>query len=291
MKKFAIMMMALAVGCVACSHDDNPRDGNGGNNDDVITCRDSNAQSYDIYGKCEGSIAKYCDDKSGRYVEENCAKNTDGKNTCGKFELDGEYYFGCIEGNGGPGGNGGKPDDNHEGSCMGDDGKQYNIYGACSGSIARYCDNDGNFVKEDCSQNTDGRTTCGEFVDPTGKFYGCISPGGAANDCGSVTSNGVCVGNSLRYCASGSLVTESCPYKCAYTDQDYAACYERCGDVDSKGKCDGTSKVAYCGFAYNSPGHQDGDEVDVLVVLECKKGESCGEKINGEYDCLENSSN
>ncbi len=213
MKKFAIMMMALAVGCVACSHDDNPRDGNGGNKDDVITCRDSNAQSYDIYGKCEGSIAKYCDDKSGRYVEENCAKNTDGKNTCGKFELDGEYYFGCI------------------------------------------------------------------------------SSGGAANDCGSVTSNGVCVGNSLRYCASGSLVTESCPYKCAYTDQDYAGCYESCGVVDSKGKCDGTSKVAYCGYAYNSPGHQDGDEVDVLVVLECKKNESCGEGINGNYDCLENSSN
>lgn len=217
MKKMAIMMMVFAVGCVACSHDDNNRDENGGNNNNVITCRDSNAQSYDIYGKCDGNVAKYCDEKSGRYAEENCAANTNGKNVCGQFEVEGEKYFGCIKGNGGS--------------------------------------------------------------------------GGEANDCGSVTSNGVCVGNSLRYCESGSLVTKSCPFKCAYTDQDYADCYERCGDVDANGKCDGTSKVVYCGFAYNNPGHQDGDEVDILVELQCKKNESCGKKVNGEYDCLENSSN
>ena len=278
MKKMAIMMMVFAVGCVACSHDDN----------NVITCRDSNAQSYDIYGKCDGNVAKYCDEKSGRYAEENCAANTNGKNVCGQFELEGEKYFGCIKGNGGSGGN----NNNNNGvSCTGDDGKQYSIYGACSGSIARYCGDDGKFVKEDCAMNTDGRTTCGEFVDPSGKFYGCIKPGGAANDCGSVTSNGVCVGNSLRYCDSGSLVTKSCPFKCAYTDQDYADCYERCGDVDANGKCDGTSKVVYCAFAYNNPGHQDGDKVDILVELQCKKNESCGQKVNGEYDCLENSSN
>lgn len=281
MKKLAIILLAFALGCSACSHDKKDR-GNHGNNE-RNTCQDSHGSKFDIYGTCAGTLAKYCDEDTLEYTEEDCSRNKDGKTACGQFEYQGDKYYGCIEG----GGNNNNNNNNNVITCK-DGGKSYDSFGVCDGNVAKYCDNDGNFVAQDCSKEAEN-TVCGDFKENDQTFKACIKPN--SQGCGSITSNGVCEGASLKFCESGDIVTRSCPYKCAYTDQDYADCYERCGTVDSNGKCDGSDKVAYCGFAYNNPGHQDGDEVDVLVVLQCKGNETCAAKVNGEYDCIEKSGN
>lgn len=285
MKKLAIVLMALAISCAACSHDDNNRNNNNNHNNnhhgnlDRESCMDRDGNVFNIYGKCEGSIAKYCDENSLEYTQEDCSRNNDGKNTCGAFEYESKTYYGCIEGNG----------NNNMLTCQDNKGGRYDSIGKCDGNIAKYCDNDGNFVEQDCSKEATN-TVCGDFVDKGVTYKACIAPNGEG--CGNITSNGICDGVVLKYCNNGRLATETCPYKCAYTAEDYAGCYERCGSVDSNGTCDGQSKLAYCGYAYNNVGPHDpndhADEVDVLVEVTCGKDEACGKKVNGEYDCLSN---
>ena len=276
MKKLAIVLMALAISCAACSHDDNNRNNNHNNhhgNLDRNSCVDRNDNVFTIYGKCDGSIAKYCDENTMEYTEEDCSRNTDGKNACGTFEFENKTYYGCIEGNG----------NNNVLTCQDNKGGKYDSIGKCDGNIAKYCDNNGNFVEQDCSKEATN-TVCGDFVDKGVTYKACIAPN--SEGCGSITSDGICDGSVLKYCDSNSVVKKTCPYKCAYTEEDYADCYERCGSVTAEGTCDGDKKVAYCGYAYNSSGHNPDDRLDVLVEIECKANETCGRKVNGEYDCL-----
>lgn len=85
-----------------------------------------------------------------------------------------------------------------------------------------------------------------------GQDAGDTSPdAGDAPDCGSVTAQGECSGNTLKICRGGSLVSEECaPYACGYDakKKTYACtddCFEECGSIGESGKCSGNT-LKYC---------------------------------------------
>lgn len=242
-------------------------------------CKGTDGKTYDVFGKCDGNTAKYCNDETGAYTEEDCSKNRE-KPVCGTFTHENDTYYGCVEKSSEP--------PLGDGQCKGTDGKTYNVFGVCEKNVAKYCDN-GQYKEDDCSKMSE-TPVCGEFVNQDGKFYGCIASAEPAG-CGDVTDDGICAGNrTLQYCNQGKLVTETCDYICAITyDNDdlqtspYANCYDRCGTIGESGKCfDDNKNLKFCGYAFDV----DGQRVDVLVTKDCIEDQkTCGDSGNGYMVC------
>jgi hypothetical protein len=84
--------------------------------------------------------------------------------------------------------------------------------GRCSGTTLTWCSS-GDERTIDCATTGKDCTCDGDFCD-------CTTGGGSTGSggCGSVTFQGQCSGNTLRYCENNNLVTVDCSQQLAFCD-------------------------------------------------------------------------
>jgi hypothetical protein len=158
---------------------------------------------------CNGSVLTTCDSKANATTTD-CSAQKDGKGkpmTC--TYLTDQQTFDCIG--------------DYNGGCGSE-----TIDGRCDGSTLIYClsedsgdasDSGGtavNVVSVDCTKDPTGLTSCAVAADGTAN---CAKPG--TKGCGSVSSDGVCDGDTLSQCVNGALQTTDCTAsgsKCGLAD-------------------------------------------------------------------------
>lgn len=176
-----------------------------------------------------------------------------------------------------------------------DDCGSVTFEGVCSNDVLSYCEN-GVLKTLDCSANG---SVCG-WNDSAG-YNDCVassgsggsggggtagSGGSSGSDCGSVTFEGECSGDTLQYCNNGTLVSSDCSNQgltCGYNAQaGYYDCVagsggsgtSGCGSVTTEGECTGDT-LQYC----------DGSEVQTIACADY--GKSCGwNAAQSYYDCI-----
>jgi hypothetical protein len=88
--------------------------------------------------------------------------------------------------------------------------------GSCSGYTLTYCNTSNKVKTIDCS-------LAGNVCAVVSGDADCRAP---TSGCGSVTSGGLCVGNTLKYCNAGQIVTQNCGVLFTCVDNgSYADCY------------------------------------------------------------------
>ena len=280
-------------------------------------------------GVCEGDLLKYCSADTLKVVD--C---TEQGMVCG-FVADQEWYD-CIEGGGctpdctgkvagDPDGCGGTCEGGGDPGGCGD----IDLQGECVGDVLHYCSG-GELQEVDCAAQ--GKS-CG--FDAQFEWFDCVDGAGCIPDCegkqpgdpngcggtcpgvdppdgacGEVTTEGMCEGNTLKYCSNGEIQEFDCTQfdkVCGFDEQfawydcvdgggpcapDCAGKPEGaadgcggtcqggvdpggCGDVTSAGECQGKVLV-YCA----------GEEV---VTFDCaSQGKTCGFDEQFEwYDCVD----
>ena len=155
----------------------------GGGGGSGITCDAACPSTLDYAGTCDAGVLKYCD--AGRVICQTCASGT----TCGYDSA--STWYACLS-------------DTVTPTCGGACGSiDYN--GTCNGNELRYCSS-GVLQCSDCGSNT-----CG--YDTTNSYYACLA---SSLPCGGtcpswLDADGTCeTSTSLKYCAGGSIVCETC---------------------------------------------------------------------------------
>ena len=209
-------------------------------------------------GECALDILTYCDD--GVDVMVDCIERGQ---VCGWVDENG--WFDCVDPLPAPG-PGPTPVPGPGPDGCGD----LTLEGMCSalGTEVVWCE-DGAIQSKLCA---DG---CG--FDADSGYFDCLPPL-AIDECGDVTSEGLCDLDTLLYCEDGELVETLCAEGCGFDESaGYFDCLtaappiDECGDVTYEGICDGDN-LLFC---------EDG----TLSSSFCDHG--CGwDEGNGYYDCL-----
>jgi len=187
-------------------------------------CEASECGEVTYEGECSGSTLRFCLEDA-RLIEVDC--DSEYGLECG-FEND-SIGFVCKA-----------PE---SGSACGD----LTFEGTCEGDTVRWCEN-GEARELDCGSST---LTCGDY-DLEGQTIKACVDDGTAGDCGSVTFEGECQGDTVVWCDNGSLQTKDCASEdkaCDLINDSVGYwCTER-EQTSCEGSCDqlyGSDGVCHC---------------------------------------------
>ena len=199
-------------------------------------------------GTCSGDLLSYCQD--GQIVETDCGLSG---NACGLDAATGN--FDCVD----PG-------------VVVDPCAGIPAEGMCVGNEVAWCDDLG-LQRSVCDFG------CG--WDDAAGYYNCLPDPGPVDACGGIGAEGVCSGDTVEWCESGSLQSQTCTAGCGWNDaQGYYDCLpdgggqsgDACGDVTAEGTCLDGQTAAWC-------------ESGTLQTQSCV-GECGWDDANGYYACL-----